>query len=296
MRLSLVMPCYNAARFVRECLDSIRAQKFENWECICVDDGSTDGSFDILEEYSKKDDRFVIVRRSHGGVSAARNAGIVRATGAYVGFIDADDTMDPDWLLQAIKAISDSQADLVRLNPWCRAKSSSIGVEHILEHGFSWLSFVRKDALLAMSEPFPVGMRIREDTIFHLKLLNRGVSTSQRHGTGYHYRLNTDSSVYRSMPAQDFVRFVREMVPLLKGASMQKVSRTIYKTMLWWRVQRNKDKDGAESEALVWGAVDEARTKGVLNILYTPLLWTRNFILIDPYLSLRRRINPKWLP
>ena len=68
--VSIVMPVYNVEKYLRECLDSVRAQTFTNWECICVDDGSMDSSPAILDEYAAKDPRFRIIRREHSNAGA----------------------------------------------------------------------------------------------------------------------------------------------------------------------------------------------------------------------------------
>ena len=69
MKLSVIIPVYNTARYLCECLDSVAAQSFADWECICVDDGSTDDSGAILDEYAAKDSRFKVIHQANGGVS-----------------------------------------------------------------------------------------------------------------------------------------------------------------------------------------------------------------------------------
>ncbi len=94
-KISVIVPVYNSEKFLKKCLDSIRFQTYLNLEIICVDDGSTDNSLDILKEYSKIDKRFVILNKNKNeGVSIARNLGISIATGDFISFIDSD-----DWIL-----------------------------------------------------------------------------------------------------------------------------------------------------------------------------------------------------
>ena len=88
---SIIIPVYNVAPYLRECLDSVVAQTFTDWEAICVDDGSTDGSGAILDEYAAKDSRFKVIHQSNTGVSAARNAALDVAKGEWICFLDADD-------------------------------------------------------------------------------------------------------------------------------------------------------------------------------------------------------------
>ena len=95
MRFSIIIPVYNVESYLRQCLDSVLAQTFGDWEAICVNDGSTDGSAAILEEYAAKDDRFKVITQANAGLSAARNAGIKEAQGEYVLFLDSDDWLEP---------------------------------------------------------------------------------------------------------------------------------------------------------------------------------------------------------
>lgn len=95
---SIVIPVYNVAPYLRECLDSVLVQAYTDWEAICVDDGSTDGSGAILDEYAAKDSRFRVIHQLNRGVSAARNAALELAQKGWFAFIDADDVWHPDFL------------------------------------------------------------------------------------------------------------------------------------------------------------------------------------------------------
>lgn len=94
--LSIIIPVYNAAAFLPRCLDSLVGQTYSNLEIICVNDGSTDGSAAILDEYAAKDARIKVIHQKNAGVSVARNAGLDVATGEFVTFVDADDWVEQD--------------------------------------------------------------------------------------------------------------------------------------------------------------------------------------------------------
>ncbi|WP_102408570.1 glycosyltransferase family 2 protein [Parabacteroides bouchesdurhonensis] len=96
--VSIILSVYNREKYLCKCLDSILYQSFTDWECLVVDDGSTDGCSAIAEEYAKKDSRFRIFHQENGGVSAARNRGLDHATGKYISFVDSDDFIDIDYL------------------------------------------------------------------------------------------------------------------------------------------------------------------------------------------------------
>lgn len=110
--ITVVMPVYNGEPWLRDCLDSVRAQTFTGWECICVDDGSTDASAAVLDEYAKKDTRFKIFRREHTNAGAVRNFGMTKATGAYLAFLDSDDVFSP-WMFETLLAkATETDADI----------------------------------------------------------------------------------------------------------------------------------------------------------------------------------------
>ena len=90
-KFSVIIPVYNVALYLRECLDSVLAQTFTDWEAICVDDGSTDGSGAILDKYAAQDNRFCVIHQKNAGVSAARNAALDVARGEWIAYLDADD-------------------------------------------------------------------------------------------------------------------------------------------------------------------------------------------------------------
>ena len=98
MKFSVVIPIYNVEHYLEDCLNSVLDQTFEDWEAVCVNDGSTDGSAALLEKYAKRDPRFVILTQKNGGLSAARNTGIKAAKGDYVFFLDSDDWLESNAL------------------------------------------------------------------------------------------------------------------------------------------------------------------------------------------------------
>ena len=106
MKFSIIIPVYNVEGYLIECLDSVLNQTFEDWEAICVNDGSTDNSAAILEEYGHKDGRIKIVNQPNGGLSAARNTGLKAAAGDYVLFLDSDDWLEYDALEIVSKSLT----------------------------------------------------------------------------------------------------------------------------------------------------------------------------------------------
>ncbi len=97
MKFSVIVPVYNAEKFLKKCVDSVIAQTYSDWEIILVDDGSVDHSWEIISCYVKKDSRIRGVKQENGGPGKARNTGLENATGDYVIFLDSDDYIDPEY-------------------------------------------------------------------------------------------------------------------------------------------------------------------------------------------------------
>ena len=94
--LSIIVPVYNVAAYLPRCVDSILAQSYKNLEIFLVDDGSADDSGRICDAYAEKDHRIRVIHKENGGLSSARNAALAVASGAYIGFVDSDDWIEPE--------------------------------------------------------------------------------------------------------------------------------------------------------------------------------------------------------
>lgn len=112
--LSFVIPIYNAGQYLRQCLESILNQSYKDWEIIAVIDGATDGSAEIVEEYAKKEPRIHIIYKENEGVAIARNRGLDEAKGKFISFVDADDVLLPNTLLQVAETLEKKEVDYLR--------------------------------------------------------------------------------------------------------------------------------------------------------------------------------------
>ncbi len=110
--ISIIVPVYNTALYLSKCLNSIAAQTFTDFEVLMIDDGSTDGSGEICDQYSQSDSRFIAIHQSNQGVSASRNNGLKQARGNYIAFVDSDDYVHPQMLELLYKAIRQGEYDL----------------------------------------------------------------------------------------------------------------------------------------------------------------------------------------
>lgn len=112
-RISVIIPVYNVEPYLQQCLDSVCAQTMRDIEIICVDDGSTDGSLRILQDYVERDSRIKLLVQDNQGAGVARNYGLREAKGQYLSFLDADDFFEPEMLEEAHHGIEQYKADFV---------------------------------------------------------------------------------------------------------------------------------------------------------------------------------------
>ena len=112
-KISIIVPIYNVEKYLRDCIDSLICQTYKNIEIILVDDGSTDSSSNICEEYKKIDNRIKVIHKENGGLPTARNAGLEIATGDYIMFSDSDDMFLPNSCEVMLKAIKEKKADYI---------------------------------------------------------------------------------------------------------------------------------------------------------------------------------------
>lgn len=112
-KISLIVPVYNVASYLERCLISIQNQTYTNLEVLCVDDGSTDGSSDILDEIAQKDKRIRVFHQQNKGTGAARNLALQHVSGEYIGFVDSDDWIEPNMFEMLHNAAVQTKADIV---------------------------------------------------------------------------------------------------------------------------------------------------------------------------------------
>jgi glycosyltransferase involved in cell wall biosynthesis len=111
--ISIIVPIYNISQYLRECVDSLLHQSFSDIEIILVDDGSTDGSAEICDDYARKDSRIKAIHKANGGAVSARKAGLLAAAGNYIGFADGDDWVEPDMYERLYRILIEQNVDIV---------------------------------------------------------------------------------------------------------------------------------------------------------------------------------------
>ncbi len=119
--VSIIVPVYNVEGYLKRCVDSILSQTYSNIEIILIDDGSTDSSGQLCDEYQKKDNRIKVEHKQNGGLSSARNAGLDIATGDYIAFIDSDDWVEPNFIERLRTLLIETNSDMSACT-FCRTK------------------------------------------------------------------------------------------------------------------------------------------------------------------------------
>ena len=154
-KVSIIVPVYNVKQYVAEALESVINQTYKNLEIIVVDDGSTDGSEKICDEYAKKDNRIKLIHQDNKGLSAARNTGLDNMIGEYVAFLDSDDAFMPEAIEKSLSAVISNDVDCVVFNLIKCKTIEDVSLKSLskktffldLSHGV----YSRKEALIAIA-------------------------------------------------------------------------------------------------------------------------------------------------
>ena len=217
-KISIIVPVYNVEKFLPRCLDSIIGQTFKDWECLVIDDGSTDASGAICDEYALKDNRIKVFHKDNGGVSTARNLGLDNASGEWIAFCDSDDSVESNWLdltyalgikeqtqlvvcdfyEETPKGIKSHSAwDYTGTHPYDPSLKYPEVINQALLYswGVVWDLLIKNEFLKTHRIRFDEGISYSEDTVFFIKLLAYGIRTSYLEIPLYYYNRTNDSSV-----------------------------------------------------------------------------------------------------
>ncbi|MBT2614119.1 MULTISPECIES: glycosyltransferase [unclassified Bacillus (in: firmicutes)] len=147
--ISIIIPIYNAEKYLSKCLISITSQTYKNLEIILINDGSTDQSGFISDQFSEKDNRITVIHKENGGVSSARNLGLKTARGKYIGFVDPDDWVDLKMFESLYKLINENQSDIAACG-YLRENPDGVVINKITEPNvFSYNQAEALDAILS---------------------------------------------------------------------------------------------------------------------------------------------------
>jgi glycosyltransferase involved in cell wall biosynthesis len=214
--VSIIIPVYNAERFLSRCVDSVLAQTQTDIQLILVDDGSVDKSGRICDTYAEKDGRVQVIHQKNAGVSAARNAGLDAAKGEYICFVDADDTLEPNMLAYTTTAAFTNGADLVLFDPFVHEQGSntvsvdsmfffekSIGVKKDditpeclrFMAGTVWRVLYKRELLEKNELRFDTSLPLSEDRMFNIMAMGCCEKLYYLREPLYHYWINSNSAV-----------------------------------------------------------------------------------------------------
>lgn len=211
--VSVVVPVYNAEKYLQECLVSLACQSYKDFEVLMVDDGSKDNSFAICQEWAAKDSRFLAFSQENAGVSAARNRALQEAKGEYVCFIDSDDLVAPDYLTHLMglskdgcfpicnytRELSELGKDKGTLSHYEAKDYIRRIIYESVDHPNLWMMLFKKDIIRAHNLQFTVGCVRNEDTEFFVKYMFYEKEVRVSGFQGYYYRPNPQSVMRTSI-------------------------------------------------------------------------------------------------
>ena len=221
--ISIIVPIYNAEAYLPKCLDSLLAQTTdERLQIILVDDASSDNSLAIAHRYAEKDARIEVYRQEHAGQSAARNLGLQHAQGDFIAFVDADDSIAPDWCerhLKAMEGVDYVQSGYKRVRNTDGAVLNTKLPKNRYQFTSPCMRLYRRKAIAGMR--FEIGS-IYEDVRFSTNLWLSDATCRLIRYTGYLYTLNPESTTSTRHPQdeQQLFQFLREKK---KGQSLKNV-------------------------------------------------------------------------
>lgn len=208
--ISVIIPVYNVERYLERCVKSVMDQTYKNLEIILVDDGSPDNSGKMCDELSKLDDRIVVYHKENGGLSDARNYGVERAKGKYIGFVDSDDYIHENMYAHLYEVIKKEDADVSECGvtrvyknfnrphymgeDFCELLDSKRYLEEYLKidkvYGSVWCKLIKKEVAEKLS--FPVG-KIYEDLFYNYGLIQLDIKIAITNKSYYYYYIRKGS-------------------------------------------------------------------------------------------------------
>lgn len=242
--ISIIVPVYNVERYLRECLDSIAQLKAFSWEAILIDDGSTDSSGAICDEYAKREPKFRVIHQKNAGVSAARNAGLDAAKGEWIWFVDSDDSINPDFEISNPEVFDDADYVLFDMRKFRDGEELNT-LEH--QKGTVKCTDLSKNDFLCKYQcnhhqrlfykktwvmidhhqrlAFCLGTRVGEDLEFQYKYLTRCQRPARLDAVLYNYRLREGSATqddsYRRKNLEDLPQVIERLLYWCKDENVK---------------------------------------------------------------------------
>ncbi|WHF51234.1 glycosyltransferase [Chryseobacterium gotjawalense] len=272
--ISLIIPCYNAEQTLEKCLNSVIQQSYNNLEIIIVDDGSTDGSSKIYEEFQRKDNRIEIFRQDNYGVSKARNKGVKAAIGEYICFVDSDDWVETNYCSELYNLLITENADIAIIEASYEDEIGNVifnkpissekvfdgkrALVLLLEDKFiqshPWGKLYKATFLKNVS--FPEDLKCFEDYSTLFKIFDKAVKVVRSDEKLYHYLQHADSLSHNLSPktAYYFYLAIMDVFKFCQSTTQLKNQENITKNiirkllMVLKRILRNTTKEEMQLE------------------------------------------------
>ncbi len=269
--ISVIVPVYNSGLYLQDCLNSILSQTYKCLEIICVNDGSTDNSQEILADMEQQDSRIKVLTQENAGVSAARNAGLDAATGDYITFVDSDDALEPDMYEILLNLIEKHQADIAHcgykkihldgstkdvcgtgellVQDGLEASRCLLTGEHFT--GGLWNKIYHSS--IVGNIRFDTALKINEDVLFNAKLFQKAETAVFLDVPKYHYFERENSACSRTASIrkkQDAVVAGEQILQLFVNTSVEPAAANrlnyclidLYRAYLFDGIQKNRKK------------------------------------------------------
>lgn len=312
--VSVIVPVYNAEKTLKRCLDSLANQALEELEIICVDDGSTDRSGEICDEYARKDPRFKVFHKKNEGVSATRQFGVDNAAGEYVIHLDSDDYVRHEAYAKLYEAAVSENADIVTCDATIIEKSGQHKMDFqlsdwshenvlkdlILSFGSVWNRLIRRSLLQKYGIAFPQGFSYGEDKIYLIRLLartyNKGDFLHIVHYPEqlvYYDTVINDASLTKMSPAV-WLRKRIDMLKMIEGElDMSVFGREFYSIILKQAYDCLRRRDTFELKDKDYKSLYSAFREGIKR--HVPSGTRKYLVLLAEKKGMSRADNMKWI-
>ena len=240
--LSVIVPVYNVEKYLNECLESIINQTFTDMEIICINDGSTDCSLEILKKWATIDKRILVISQENKGLSATRNKGLKIASGKYIAFVDSDDKLSPEIYTQLFNYIKEKKLDAIGCSfqtfPNGHNKHFSFTTDTILTFQslissnqqlqtsndlcFCWRYIIKKEILFSNHIYFNESVRFGEDMIFITEALQACKSIYLTNDALYYYRIDNNNSIMKVSSYNPYIEKSLDILYHIKKEQAQK--------------------------------------------------------------------------
>ncbi len=240
---SIIVPAYNSGLYIGRCLDSVLHQTFGGFECIVVNDGSTDDTLAICSRLASDDTRLVLLDGSNDGVSSARNKGLQAARGEYVLFLDADDWVEPTWLEELSRLCPGQdivQFDFYEVGTEKKAIHIDSSVDMIVqgEGAVVWRRAYRRELVADLR--FDTGIKAGEDYLFSVQAFLRSRSYRHLNSFLYNYNIENPHSIMHSCFAENFgyqLLVTSKVESLLKDRGLYEAHKANLRRRYYWCIR-----------------------------------------------------------